>query len=336
MTKREREEWPKAKEASRMLVRQLDAVVKQELPGAVKKYGYWRAGSIAGEAGGSLFVGRDGKWKDGNPSSDARGDLIDLIAQSRGVSLSDAYVITCVEYLGYEKQSDGNDVDRKPAPRVLAPIEAPKIASLEPARRIWRETLLSSGTPVERYLRDARGITCPIPSVIRYHPQCPRGEHERLPAMIALYTDIRTNEPRAIHRTFLLPDGSGKDGGDDAKMALGPNGGCCIKLTRDEDVTLGLGICEGIETGLSLLSIGCGSIWAAGTAGTIKSFPVLGGIEFLSVYADHDAPSERTGKRAGLDAAEACARRWVDAGREARIIYPSAERTDWNDVARAA
>ena len=48
-----------------------------------------------------------------------------------------------------------------------------------------------------------------------------------------------------------------------------------IRLTPNEEVTHGLGISEGIEDGLSVLLSGWSPVWAAASAGGIKTFPVL-------------------------------------------------------------
>ncbi len=77
--------------------------------------------------------------------------------------------------------------------------------------------------------------------------------------MIAVMRDIVTNEPRAIHRTALKPDGIGKaemaDRGSPKRM-LGPAAGCAVKLSDDAEVTYGLGVAEGIENGLAALCSG--------------------------------------------------------------------------------
>jgi hypothetical protein len=65
-------------------------------------------------------------------------------------------------------------------------------------------------------------------------------------------------------------------------------------------------------------------VWAAGSAGAIRQFPVLTGIEALTIFADPGA--------AGTTAAEECARRWADAGREARVLTP--QQGDFNDLIR--
>jgi hypothetical protein len=53
----------------------------------------------------------------------------------------------------------------------------------------------------------------------------------------------------------------------------------------------------------------------ATSAGAIARFPVLAGIEALTIFADADAP--------GMQAAEICATRWRAAGCETRITSPS-------------
>jgi putative DNA primase/helicase len=62
-------------------------------------------------------------------------------------------------------------------------------------------------------------------------------------------------------------------------------------------------------------------VWACGAAGTLQKFPLLGGIESLTIAADADTPGQR--------AADELARRWREAGREVRIVPPVAG--DWAD-----
>ncbi|MDE3037095.1 MAG: toprim domain-containing protein [Pseudomonadota bacterium] len=89
---------------------------------------------------------------------------------------------------------------------------------------------------------------------------------------------------------------------------------------------LGLGIAEGIEDALTVMASGWRPVWAAVDAGNIASFPVLPGIECLTIFADHD--------KAGLEAARRCAERWQAAGRDVRIVSPNAAGEDWADVAK--
>jgi len=82
---------------------------------------------------------------------------------------------------------------------------------------------------------------------------------------VALFRDIVTNEPCGIHRTFL--DSAGRKLG---RKMLGRAGGAAIKLDADEDVTLGLHIGEGIETGIAAQLAGFRPVWALGSANAIE------------------------------------------------------------------
>jgi hypothetical protein len=61
--------------------------------------------------------------------------------------------------------------------------------------------------------------------------------------MLALMTDVVSNQPTGIHRTPLLPNGRGRPAGVDKKM-LGRAG--VIRLAPDDEVGAGLGTTEGI------------------------------------------------------------------------------------------
>jgi len=137
-----------------------------------------------------------------------------------------------------------------------------------------------------------------------------------------------SREPLTLHRTWICANGD-KAACDPPRMLLGNHrkAGGVIRLWPDDAVTTGLGIAEGIETALSLAH-GFTPVWACIDAGNLAAFPVLEGIESLVIAADHD--------EAGISAANACATRWTDAGREVRIVMPDQAKTDLNDLARAA
>jgi putative DNA primase/helicase len=187
------------------------------------------------------------------------------------------------------------------------------------ALKIWNECTEIVGTVVERYLR-SRGITLmPEPYVVRYHQSCPfrlaDGTAFRVKAMVALFRDIHTDIPRSIHRTALADDGSKLDlpaFGSPKKM-LGPTRGAAIKLDRDSDVLEGLGICEGIETALHVRPA-FRPLWALGSATSMSAFPVLSGIDALTIFSDDDP--------AGIGAANNCRLRWLKASREVRVLQP--------------
>jgi Toprim domain/CHC2 zinc finger len=160
--------------------------------------------------------------------------------------------------------------------------------------------------------------------VLRFHPRCP-WKSDYVPALIGLYRDIRTDEPKAIWRCGLTLDGC-KIG----RMALGPKNGCAIKLAPDEDVEQGLQIGEGVETTLAAMMLGFAPAWALGDKGSIAKFPVLDGIDALTIFVDHDANGE------GQKASAVCYDRWVEAGREVWSVSPNEVNADMNDVVAGA
>ncbi|WP_027152203.1 hypothetical protein [Mesorhizobium sp. WSM2561] len=206
-------------------------------------------------------------------------------------------------------------------------------AGAQQAYRLWRESHDPRGTLVEIYLA-ARGLPLPdevAGNVIRFHRHCPfkgaDGERLFLPAMICRYAPIAGDHdpdapPSAIHRTALCMDGSDRRR-DVAKQMLGPVTGQCVKLTADEHVCLNLNLGEGIESALGCLKGGNWPIWSATTEGIMRRFPLLGGIECLTLFADHDGP--------GLSAAQGCAERYAAAGREVFIRWPKGLGRDYAD-----
>ena len=136
--------------------------------------------------------------------------------------------------------------------------------------------------------------------------------------MVALVTDVITNDVLSLHRTWVLGDGSKNKAPVDTPRLTWPglpSKGGCIRLWPDEEITQGLCIAEGIETALTAAR-GFGSAWATIDAHNLAKFPVLAGIDALTIVADHDKKNPKTGRRAGNDAAQACTNRWVKNGIE--------------------
>ncbi|WP_292414661.1 toprim domain-containing protein [Mesorhizobium sp.] len=197
--------------------------------------------------------------------------------------------------------------DGLPPPRIdlALSVEPDRLAKRQSAGDIWERSVPIPGTLAETYLR-SRGLSYQG-DALRFYP----GGR----AMVALITDIITGEPQGIHRTFLDRDGRKID-----RRMLGPAGGGVVRLSSDEDVTLGLAIAEGIETALAVPSR---PVWACLSAGTMRRFPVISGIHALTVFADNDASG--TGQKAARD----CAERWHAAGREVTIRIPTGTGTDY-------
>ena len=66
--------------------------------------------------------------------------------------------------------------------------------------------------------------------------------------------------------------------------------------------------------------------WAALSDGGMERFPVIDGVERLILLADNDHNG------AGQIAAEACKRRWLEAGRRVALLMPDRPGTDFNDI----
>lgn len=248
----------------------------------------------------------------------AHGDHVDWLTKQRGMTFAEAR-----RHLGGDPQPGAS---RPPPPPPPAPPrdDAEAARNRDLGRRMWTESAPAVDTLAEVYLR-GRGLALPHSAALRFHPACPRGDGPPMPAMLGLMTRPETNEPCGVHRTFLAADGRGKAPIERPKRMLGNAG--VIRLVPDEEVTLGLGICEGIETGLAVMQhFGFSPVWAACSAGGIAKFPVLGGIEAIRIFADMDDNG------AGIEAARACASTWAAAGREAVIKKPAIG-SDWLDVA---
>uniref|UniRef100_UPI0003704557 DUF7146 domain-containing protein n=1 Tax=Bartonella rattaustraliani TaxID=481139 RepID=UPI0003704557 len=117
----------------------------------------------------------------------------------------------------------------------------------EKARELWKQSQTIKDSLAETYLRK-RGITCALSPNLRFHDQCPHPSGITLPALLAL---VKGAGSFAIHRTFLKANGCKTDQ-KPAKAMLGSVMGGAVHLSQDNERHLV--ICEGIETGLSLLS----------------------------------------------------------------------------------
>jgi len=200
---------------------------------------------------------------------------------------------------------------------------AERVAS---ANRLWNRARDAHGSLAERYI-NSRGLDLPDGAdVLRYYARTPWRDDDGsvifVPAMIACMRAIDGDAIVAIQRTALRPDGT-KIG----RRYTGVAGGGAVKLDADGEVTMGLAIGEGTETVLAARQFGFRPAWALGSAGAIAAFPVLAGIECLTLLTENDDASRR--------AVEACASRWHAGGREVTIIEPTIGK-DLNDAIRGA
>ena len=213
------------------------------------------------------------------------------------------------------------NLERRPAAPVHPVQQSGPVDWSLTAERIWRRTLPLRGSLAQTYLEYRRCVLPPRDSDLRY--LAPADGHP--PTMCARITDSVTGKPISLHFTRLAADGHGKARTDRDKLLLRGHRkqGGAIRLWPDEAVTHGLAIAEGIESALAAAHLYV-PVWAAIDAGNLAALPVLVSIASLVIFADHDA--------AGIKAAQQCARRWYQAGREVRIRCPCTPGQDAADV----
>lgn len=219
-------------------------------------------------------------------------------------------------------ERDGGTMQERAEQR-RPPIVSHETAMRDRARALFDASMLTIGTPAESYLED-RDIWSVAKEIedIRFHPGCPRGD-ERRPAIVVAMRYCSWLRPiYAVQRIYLKRVSPGYWVKDGKPMMLGPVRDSAMMLDRPVGE---LHIAEGLETALSVMAMGHDPVWAMGSCGAIERLKVLDGIDHLVIWADNDAP--------GLAAANACARRWADAGcQDVRLRIPNREGFDFNDV----
>lgn len=212
------------------------------------------------------------------------------------------------------------------APPSHEEMEANRRQELEKAEKqearalsCWNMAKPIHGTLAETYLR-SRGITSPIGECLRFHASCWHPSGQQLPAMVAL---VEGAERLAIHRTYLRADGMSKASVEPAKAMLGSVAGGAVRLSDSTDKLV---VCEGIETGLSLLSglvRGSVSVWAALSTSGMKALTLPDKPALLTIATDGD--------EAGRQAGHALAERASALGWQVSML-PAPDSRDWNDI----
>ena len=205
-------------------------------------------------------------------------------------SFADNSAIACRDYiraaLGLRTSKPKSKPSQLGAPSSVAPVDSSTERSAF-ALRLWNEARDPRGTVVADYL-SSRGLTLPdnvAAGVIRYHPTL-KYNGNTFGGMVALFRDIKTNSPCGVQRTFLDADGR-KLG----RAMLGRTKHAAVKIDADEDITIGLTIGEGFETGLAAWLAGFRPSLGAWFGGWHREVPGSGGNR-----GDHD-PWRGRGRR---------------------------------------
>ncbi len=196
-----------------------------------------------------------------------------------------------------------------------------KADRLAKARWLWSQRKPIAGTIAERYLRDARGITCPFPATLGFLRANPDKGYP--PAIIAAFGLAHETEPgvvaiaddavRGVHITRLLPDGSDRERGDKAKIMIGHSTGSPLVLAPSNDLA-GLAVTEGIEDALTMHEATGLGAWAAGCASRLLAFA-----DAIPDYIECVVDDDPDGHRHSAALAERIQARGI----EVRLIVPN-------------
>jgi hypothetical protein len=258
--------------------------------------------------------------------SGAHGDAVDMVEHVLGISKAEALAHITGKKPPQKSDAQPQTPLQTPPPRSPPPAAGPAkeedakpLTTTTDALALWRHGVDPRGTRVEPYLNRERKLDLDpdlCGEVLRWHPG--------IGAMLALFRNIMTGEPQAVSRIFI-----DRDARKIGRKFLGPVSGAAVMLDPFEDVLGGLHIGAGVETCMTgRQRRNFRPAWALGSDGAIANFPVLSGIEAITLMQENDAngASQRT--------CEACALRWDAAGREVFIDVPKLGFKDINDVIR--
>ncbi len=242
----------------------------------------------------------------------AEGGLLLVFCHKSGCAFRD--IVQAVDMPG-----DAMRMDPEAARDAEAKREAYAAEQLTKARRLWSSCKPLQGTKGEAYLR-GRGITCPLPPSLGWAADAYHGPSARwLSAMVG---NVSTG---GVHRTYFEKSGARIE--RNAKMMQGPCASGAVALSQGQGPLV---VCEGIETGLSLVSgvlAGPATVWAALSTSGMKALTLPGVPGELIVATDSDDAG------AGLQAGNALAER-ATAGGWAVSMLPAPDGQDWNDIIR--
>jgi putative DNA primase/helicase len=304
-------------------------------------------GHSAKDASLSVWLERDGGLHVHSFSGDQWTDCMDYVRSALNMPTFEP---------GKCRQTAAKDL-RTPQERLAAALQAwekdvaDRRQDALSANRLWSRAVDPGGSIMVANYFSRRGLEPDegmAGRLFRFLEDCNRGG-EKAPALLVRFAPIvhpaeavpwgEDPPVTCIQRIFLDP---GKPKGHDGKWLMGhpfslpkpflhdgivTTGPAeplqAMKLTPDEEVSMGLHLSEGFETGLAAMMAGFRPLWATYSAEALARFPTLPGVEAVTILADHD--------QAGLTAAFACAQRWRDAAREAVIRFRSRPGADYAD-----
>ncbi len=297
--------------------------VPQSFPNGRKDGDEWRLANIKGAAprkNGSCIIAlkgpRAGDWYDHDGGEG--GGPLNALEHATGFSGRALYA-HAAEIVGWTPESPAR---REPP--------APPSKEKDSAREI--DIILSRLEPIpgslaETYLR-GRSLAVPDCSDLKFHPDLVHWELKAgFPALVGLVRNAR-NEVVALQRIYLGTDGATKAAVTSPRKMLGKVAGSAVRLGAiGADGRLAL--CEGIETGLAVMTAVPGlPVWATLSTSHLEQVVLPPEAREILILADNDSSG------AGNRAAEATASKCRIEGRKVAIGMPPEPDTDFNDLLR--
>jgi putative DNA primase/helicase len=157
------------------------------------------------------------------------------------------------------------------------------------ATQQWERALGASDTITETYLA-SRSLGRVAPPALRFLPALRHRETGHVgPVMLAAVRDVG-GEVRAVHRTWLRGDGTGKADVEPAKKTLGNPMGCAVRLAPADAALV---LAEGIETAIAAGLLFDLPAWACLSAGGLVAMTLPTSVRRVLIAADHDPGGAR-------------------------------------------
>jgi hypothetical protein len=190
----------------------------------------------------------------------------------------------------------------------------------ETFHEIWHAGKPVPGSYVDDYLH-SRGITLTSPA-LKCIDRLKHASGVRLPCMIATVTDPTTEEPQALHRTWLNAMGTGKADVVPNKMTLGKMRGGIIRLFEPMEGLIAIG--EGIETCMSFTQLTNIPSWSAVAANNLGDIVYSKDIKRVWILGDNDEPGKAAADRAMANV--------IVQKLDGYVYYPEPKYKDFNDM----
>lgn len=284
------------------------------------------------------FVNSDGRggWFCNNCKG---GDGIRLVALVNGIS--DTEAIRLIKGL-----DSSGEVTRLPVP-IRPSVEKTKDVQKVRAglQRVWDQSQPVGKTFVEKYIErrvplfDMSWLSGSIKAhASLYHFDEGTKKTSRRPAMVARVVGL-DGTPVTLHRTYLSVDGykSAVTPDQVKKQMTGVTmlNGAAIRLNVPRLQSRTLIVCEGIETGLSLVAATGNrhEVWAALNAGNLAKLQVpRERFDSVLICADKDVMNKLNGWRQGEHSAEILHQRLLSEGFKSKVKVPQTEGLDYADL----